>query len=88
MRCWCHRQEHILCRQPPLFPSSNEDDLFVAGILKKEVKDHPCVGDTEMPLISCIMPTQGRVSYVAQAVKFFQRQSYLLPQRIVAAAKF
>jgi glycosyltransferase involved in cell wall biosynthesis len=30
----------------------------------------------ERPLISCIMPTQGRPGFVAQAIAYFQRQDY------------
>jgi glycosyltransferase involved in cell wall biosynthesis/GT2 family glycosyltransferase len=30
----------------------------------------------ELPLISCIMPTQGRPEFAAQAIAYFQRQDY------------
>ncbi|HUE78397.1 MAG TPA: glycosyltransferase family 2 protein [Sphingomicrobium sp.] len=35
-----------------------------------------CQLGPELPLISCIMPTQGRPAFVAQAIAYFQRQDY------------
>lgn len=33
-------------------------------------------GKNGLPLISCVMPTRGRPEYVAQAVRYFERQNY------------
>jgi glycosyltransferase involved in cell wall biosynthesis len=33
-------------------------------------------GTTDLPLISCVMPTRGRARFVAQAIAYFRRQDY------------
>lgn len=35
-----------------------------------------CAQTAESPLVSCIMPTADRRAYVAQAIRYFQRQDY------------
>ena len=35
-----------------------------------------CRRSLEAPLVSCIMPTSGRPDWVAQAIRYFQRQDY------------
>ncbi|MEA3018002.1 MAG: hypothetical protein QOI38_2724, partial [Sphingomonadales bacterium] len=39
-------------------------------------QEEACPLVPEPPLISCIMPTQGRPAFVAQAIAYFQRQDY------------
>ena len=36
----------------------------------------PLPPSLEAPLVSCIMPTSGRPDWVAQAIRYFQRQDY------------
>src|SRR3990167_3835938 len=31
---------------------------------------------TALPLLSCVMPTRGRAAFVAQSIRYFQRQDY------------
>jgi glycosyltransferase involved in cell wall biosynthesis len=37
-----------------------------------------------LPLISCIMPTKGRPAFVAQAIRYFQRQDYGRMELLIA----
>ncbi len=37
-----------------------------------------------LPMISCIMPTKGRPAFVAQAIRYFQRQDYGRMELLIA----
>ncbi|MEA3061813.1 MAG: hypothetical protein QOJ94_1594 [Sphingomonadales bacterium] len=42
-----------------------------------------CPPPAELPLISCIMPTQGRPLFVAQAIAYFHRQDYSARELVI-----
>src|SRR4051812_39569759 len=37
-----------------------------------------------LPMLSCIMPTKGRPAFVAQAIRYFQRQDYGRTELLIA----
>lgn len=43
-----------------------------SGVMPRRVEFVP----TETPLLSCVMPTRGRPAFVAQSIRYFQRQDY------------
>jgi glycosyltransferase involved in cell wall biosynthesis len=57
---------------PPPAPAVPPPSLFAAG----EASQGP-------PLVSCIMPTRGRVVFVLQSIRYFQRQDYPARELII-----
>jgi glycosyltransferase involved in cell wall biosynthesis len=40
--------------------------------------------DVPLPMLSCVMPTKGRPAFVAQAIRYFQRQDYGRTELLIA----
>jgi glycosyltransferase involved in cell wall biosynthesis len=46
--------------------------------------NHAPAPDFPLPLLSCVMPTKGRPAFVAQAIRYFQRQDYGRTELLIA----
>jgi glycosyltransferase involved in cell wall biosynthesis len=70
---WCRVDE------PALPPS---DRMFYASRSRRASRPAPAP-DSNLPLVSCIMPTHDRRPFVAQAVGYFLRQDYPAKQLVI-----